>query len=228
MSKSFDIVFALWPRCAQLDFLGAFEVFAHLPGANLRLASQDGGDLTAGLGLKLRDVEKLRDIERCDLLFVPGTADMAAATTPEMLEQIRRLAENARYVTSICTGSLILGQAGLLNGRRCATHWAFLQQLARYGAIPDPARTVRDGKYMTGGGVSASIDFALMVAAEIVDETYAQMLQLYIEYTPSPPFNSGHPSTASPEVISALRDKYGEKLARIGGVVPVPVTPEHR
>ncbi|MET0456518.1 MAG: DJ-1/PfpI family protein [Mycobacterium sp.] len=222
MSKPFEIVFALWPKCAQLDFLGAYEIFAHLPGANIRLASQDGGDLTAALGLKLREVERLQDIERCDLLFVPGTADMSAATTPEMLEQLRRLAEDASYVTSICTGSLILGQAGLLKGRRSATHWAFLQQLPQYGAIPDPARMVRDGKYMTGGGVSASIDFALMVAADIADDTYAQMLQLYIEYTPSPPFNSGHPSTASPEVLSALRDKFGEKLGRIGGVIPVP------
>lgn len=220
MSDSFDIVFALWPRCAQLDFLGAYEIFAHLPGARIRLASEDGGDLTAALGLELKGLERLDDIERCDLLFVPGTADMSAATTPAMLAQLRRLAEDAHYVTSVCTGSLVLGMAGLLQGRRSATHWAFLDELPKYGAIPDPARTVRDGKYLSGGGVSASIDFALMVAAELVDDTYAQMLQLYIEYAPEPPFNSGHPSTASPQVLAALKAKFGEKLAKIGGAIP--------
>ncbi|MGE0214482.1 DJ-1/PfpI family protein [Mycolicibacterium sp.] len=220
MSDSFDIVFALWPRCAQLDFLGAYEIFAHLPGARIRLASEDGGDLTAALGLELKGLERLDDIERCDLLFVPGTADMSAATTPAMLAQLRRLAEDAHYVTSVCTGSLVLGMAGLLQGRRSATHWAFLEELPKYGAIPDPARTVRDGKYLSGGGVSASIDFALMVAAELVDDTYAQMLQLYIEYAPEPPFNSGHPSTASPQVLAALKAKFGEKLAKIGGAIP--------
>ncbi|MGP3535579.1 DJ-1/PfpI family protein [Microbacterium sp. RD1] len=222
MSTSFDIVIAVWPKVAQLDFLGAWEIFAHLPGANIRIASEEGGDLDAALGLKLRDVERLGDIERCDLLFVPGTADMTAATTPGMLRELARLAEDATYVTSVCTGSLILGMAGVLEGRRSATHWAFLQELPRYGIIPDPARTVRDGKYMSGGGVSASIDFALMVAAEVAGDTYAQMLQLYIEYNPEPPFNSGHPSTASPEVLDALRNTYGEKLAKIGGVIPVP------
>ncbi|VVJ21863.1 ThiJ/PfpI family protein [Amycolatopsis camponoti] len=220
MTKTFDIVFALWPRCAQLDFLGAYEVFAHLPGANLRLASEHGGDLTGALGLPLRDVEKLSDIERCDLLFVGGTADMSAATTPGMLQQLRRLGEDARYVTSICTGSLILGQAGLLRGRRSATHWAFLDQLAQYGAIPDPARTVRDGKFWSGGGVTACVDFALELMADIEDPTYAQMIQLYIEYNPAPPFGSGHPSTAPAEVVEALRARFGEKLGKIGGVVP--------
>ncbi|MCP9970346.1 DJ-1/PfpI family protein [Actinomadura madurae] len=222
MSKSFDIVFALFPRCAQLDFIGAYEVFAHLPDANIRLASENGGDLTAALGLKLREVERLRDIERCDLLFVPGTADLSAATTPGMLEQLRRLAEDAGYVTSVCTGSLILGQAGLLQGRRSASHWAFLEQLPQYGAIPDPARIVRDGRFMSGGGVTACIDFALTVAAEHVDDTWAQMIQLYIEYAPSPPFDAGHPSTAPAEVLEAVRDRYGEKLAKIGGVIPEP------
>jgi cyclohexyl-isocyanide hydratase len=220
VSTSFDIVLVLFPRVAQLDFLGAYEVFAHLPDVRIRLASEDGGDLDAALGLKLRDVERLRDIERCDLLFVPGTADLEAATTPHVLEQLRRLAEDASYVTSVCTGSLVLAQAGLLEGRRSASHWAFLQQLPQYGAIPDPARLVRDGKFMSGGGVTACVDFALMVAAEIVDDTWAQMIQLYIEYAPAPPFEAGHPSTASPEVIEAVRDRFGEKLARIGGVIP--------
>jgi cyclohexyl-isocyanide hydratase len=220
LSKSFEIVFVLFPKVAQLDFLGAYEILAHLPGANIRLASPEGGDLTAALGLPLRGLERLRDIERCDLLFVPGTAYLEAATTPEMLEQLRRLAEDASYVTSVCTGSLVLAQAGLLKGRRSACHWALLQQLPQYGAIPDPARIVRDGKYMSGGGVSASIDFALMLAAEIADETWARMLQLYIEYTPDPPFDSGHPSTASPEVLAAFWDVFGEKLGKIGAVVP--------
>ena len=128
-----------------------------------------------------------------------------AMADPVFMSEIKRLAAGARYVTSVCTGSLILGAAGLLKGRRAACHWAWRDQLALFGAIPDPARVVRDGNVFTGGGVTAGIDFALTLAAEIAGPEFAQGIQLGLEYAPAPPFNSGRPETAPPEVLKAVQ-----------------------
>jgi transcriptional regulator GlxA family with amidase domain len=123
------------------------------------------------------------------------------------MNQVRRLASGARYVTSVCTGSLILGAAGLLKGRRAACHWAWRDLLAPFGAIPDPARVVRDGDIITGGGVTAGIDFALTLAAEIAGPDYAQAIQLNLEYAPAPPFDAGRPETAPPEVLALVLER---------------------
>jgi transcriptional regulator GlxA family with amidase domain len=122
---------------------------------------------------------------------------------PAVLEDLRRLSGSARYVTSVCTGSLILAASGLLKGKRSACHWACLNILKEYGAIPDPARVVQDGSFISGGGVTSGIDFALTVAAEIAGPLAAQTAQLFIEYNPAPPFRAGHPSVAPREVIAA-------------------------
>ena len=126
------------------------------------------------------------------------------------MAQVRRLAGGARYLTSVCTGSLILGAAGLLQGRRAACHWAWRSLLPLFGAIPDEGRVVRDGNIITGGGVTAGIDFALTVAAELAGETVAQALQLNIEYAPAPPFNAGRPETAPPEVLALVNRRMAE------------------
>ncbi|WP_404478850.1 DJ-1/PfpI family protein [Novosphingobium sp. BL-52-GroH] len=147
----------------------------------------------------------MADIERCDLLCIPGGADQSAITAPDMLAEIRRLAASSRYITSVCNGSLILGAAGLLHGIRSACHWAMRERLAEYGAIPDHGRVVRDGHIITGGGVTAGIDFALTCASEISGELVAQAIQLLIEYAPAPPFDCGRPETASPAVMHALQ-----------------------
>ena len=127
----------------------------------------------------------MAEIERCDLLFVPGGfAATEAANDAAFMREFRRLAASARYLTSVCTGSLILGAAGLLKGKRAACHWAWRDLLPLFGAIADPARVVRDGDVITGGGVTAGIDFALVVAAEIGGEALAQSLQLALEYAP--------------------------------------------
>ena len=127
----------------------------------------------------------MAEIERCDLLFVPGgIAATEAANDEVFMREFRRLAATARYLTSVCTGSLILGAAGLLKGKRAACHWAWRDLLPLFGAIPDPARVVRDGNVITGGGVTAGIDFALVVAAELGGEELAQSLQLALEYAP--------------------------------------------
>jgi transcriptional regulator GlxA family with amidase domain len=128
------------------------------------------------------------------------------------MAEIRRLGAEARYLTSVCTGSLILGAAGFLRGRRAACHWAWRDMLRLFGAEPDDARVVRDGDIITGGGVTAGIDFALTVAAELAGETFAQALQLNIEYAPAPPFNAGRPETAPAEVLALVEAKLATLL----------------
>jgi transcriptional regulator GlxA family with amidase domain len=129
------------------------------------------------------------------------------------MREFRRLAASARYLTSVCTGSLVLGAAGLLKGKRAACHWAWRHLLPLFGAIPDPARVVRDGNVITGGGVTAGIDFALVVAAEIGGDALAQSLQLALEYAPAPPFDAGRPETAPPEILAATKARLAPQLA---------------
>ncbi len=131
----------------------------------------------------------------------------------EFLAALRRLAGSARYVTSVCTGSLLLAAAGLLTGKRAACHWAWRDSLAAFGVIPDPARVVRDGNIITGGGVTAGIDMALTVLAEIAGVDYAQAVQLAIEYAPMPPFDSGRPERARPEIVAAARQRLDASRA---------------
>jgi transcriptional regulator GlxA family with amidase domain len=130
-----------------------------------------------------------------------------------LVANIRRLALGARYITSVCTGSLIVGAAGLLQGKRSACHWAYRDLLPIFGAIPDAARVVRDGNFISGGGVTAGIDFALTLAAELTDERTAQAVQLALEYAPSPPFEAGRPDIAPPDVLVEVRERYASTLA---------------
>ncbi|WP_220129733.1 DJ-1/PfpI family protein [Sphingomonas chungangi] len=208
-----EIVFILYPDFTQLDFASPYEVFCRLPGARVRIASPDGGDLRTEHGLTFRGVERLSDIDRCDLLCIPGGLDQSRITQPDALDDIRRLAAGATYVTSVCNGSLVLGAAGLLHGKRSACHWAMRDRLAEHGAIPDPARIVRDGNVITGGGVTAGIDFALVCAAAIAGDVAAQLIQLTIEYAPEPPFHAGRPETAPPEVMAAFARLAGGSAA---------------
>ena len=208
MSVDFPVVFALYPNITQLDFTGPHEVFARLPGARCILASVAGGTLEAGRGMTFAGVRRLKDVESCELLCVPGGfGTIQALEDPEFLAALRRLAGSARYVTSVCTGSLLLAAAGLLTGKRAACHWAWRDSLAAFGVIPDPARVVRDGNIITGGGVTAGIDMALTVLAEIAGVDYAQAVQLAIEYAPMPPFDSGRPEGARPEIVAAARQR---------------------
>jgi transcriptional regulator GlxA family with amidase domain len=209
MAAEFSVVFALYPRVTQLDFTGPHEVLARLPGARCILASRTGGDLEADGGIVFAGVRRLADIERCALICVPGGfGTIEAIEDQELLTQLRRLAGSARYVTSVCTGALVLGAAGLLKGRRATSHWAWRDALSAFGATPDPARVVRDGNVITGGGVTAGIDFALTVMAEIAGDDYAQSVQLSIEYAPAPPFNSGRPELAPAHILAGTQQRY--------------------
>lgn len=210
--EPFHIVFALFPDVTHLDFTGPHQIFSRLPGAQVVVASQAGGEIEAD-GLVFARLARLADIERCDLLCVPGGFGTTQAMADEAyLGQLRRLAAGARYVTSVCTGSLLLGAAGLLRGKRAACHWAWRDQLSLLGAIPDPARVVRDGNLFTGGGVTAGIDFALTIAAEIAGPDVAQAIQLAVEYAPAPPFDAGRPETAPPAVLERVRGIYARGM----------------
>jgi cyclohexyl-isocyanide hydratase len=144
---------------------------------------------------------------------VPGGFGVEQAICDRRLvEFLRRRGAQARYVTSVCTGAFVLGAAGLLRGRRATTHWAYHALLGRVGAIPERARVVRDGNLFTGGGVTSGIDFALTLAAEIAGEAVARRIQLAIEYDPQPPFDSGNPDRAAPDVVAALDARYRERL----------------
>jgi cyclohexyl-isocyanide hydratase len=200
-----QVVFALYPNFTQLDFAGPYEVFARMPNTRVRIASPDGGDLVTEHGLTYRGLEKLADIERCDLLCIPGGLDQGRIMARDALAEIRRLAGSAMYITSVCSGSLVLGAAGLLTGRQSACHWAMRSKLADYGAIPNGGRVVRDGNIITGGGVTSGIDFALVCVAAICGDEAAQLIQLIIEYAPEPPFMSGRPETAPPAVLAAFK-----------------------
>jgi cyclohexyl-isocyanide hydratase len=208
MSSEFVVVFALYPRVTQLDFTGPFEVFARLPGARCLLASTDGGAITAEGGITFSNVLKMADIPQCALLCVPGGfGTLEAMQDPLYLSQLRRLAAHARFVTSVCTGSLLLAAAGLLRGKRAACHWAWRDLLADFDVTPDPARIVRDGNIISGGGVTAGIDMALSVMAEIAGADYAQTVQLALEYAPEPPFDCGRPERARPAIVAAARKR---------------------
>lgn len=198
----FQIVFAIYPGMTQLDFTGPHQFLSRMPNSEVIVASPTGGDVPAE-GLVFAGTVPLTGVTHCDLICVPGgLAATQVAQDESFIGAVRRVALGARYITSVCTGSLILGAAGLLKGKRAACHWAWRGLLPIFGAIPDSRRVVRDGNIITGGGVTAGIDFALTVVAEVAGEPFAQYLQLGLEYAPEPPFNCGSPDLASPELVA--------------------------
>ncbi|PCE34244.1 DJ-1/PfpI family protein [Burkholderia ubonensis] len=222
-SDPLNILIVNYDGGTLLDFAGPSEIFHRLPNTNVRYASLNGGNVTLEFGVVYGKTERLADIEKTDLILVPGGSDLSVPMRPEYQAQIRRLAESAKHITSVCNGSLVLAATGVLKGKRSACHWAFVNKLSEYGAIPVPDRFVEDdhGRFMSGGGVTAGIDFALRVATKLRGRQAAEFTQLAIEYDPAPPLHSGHPRDARPEVI-AMVDKElpgaSRGLARIPGV----------
>jgi transcriptional regulator GlxA family with amidase domain len=210
MAEPIRIVFAIYPGMTQLDFTGPFEFLRRVPDAETIIASAVGGAVEAE-GLTIAGTTRLSTIPDCTLICVPGgVVATAVALDQDFIGEVKRLAGTARYITSVCTGSLILGAAGLLKNKRAACHWAWRDLLPLFGAIPDPGRVVRDGNIITGGGVTAGIDFALTVVAELAGPDFAQTVQLGLEYAPAPPFNAGRPELAPPNVVagySAVMEK---------------------
>ena len=196
----------VFPRVQQLDLIGPHEVFAALPDVHVHLIWKDRAPLAASSGLLLTPDTTFADCPPLDVICVPGGAGInALLEDAATLDFLRVQAAHARYVTSVCTGALVLGAAGLINGHRATTHWASHELLALFGAEPVHARVVRDGKLVTGGGVTAGIDFALTLVAELCGRETAERVQLWLEYAPEPPFAAGHPSTAPQAVLDAVR-----------------------
>jgi transcriptional regulator GlxA family with amidase domain len=186
-----------------------------MPGAEAIIASKDGGALVTEMGLTFANLRGLADIDRADMIMIPGgPGQTEAMLDPVFMAEVKRLGESATYVASVCTGSLILAAAGLLTGKRAGSHWAYRDLLAAFGAVPDDARVVRDGNAITGGGVTAGIDIALSIVADIAGEKVAKMIQLAIEYAPAPPFNSGRPETAEPETVAAVKQMFSAFAAQ--------------
>ncbi|HUB10543.1 MAG TPA: DJ-1/PfpI family protein [Acetobacteraceae bacterium] len=196
----------LFPRMTQLDLTGPLEVFTKLPDAEVLLLWKTLQPVEAESGLRLLPYATLRDHKPLDVVCVPGGAGVnALMEDADVLDWLRKQASHARYVSSVCTGALVLGAAGLLHGKRATTHWAYRDLLSAFGAIPTPGRVVRDGNLFSGGGVTAGIDFALTMAAELAGPVQAQSIQLQIEYAPAPPFDAGTPDAAPPEVLRAVQ-----------------------
>jgi len=196
----------LFPRLTQLDMTGPFEVFSRVPGGKVHLVWKTKDPVRADTGLAMLPDTDFATCPPLDVLCVPGGPGVAALMEDEaVLGFLRAQAAGARFVTSVCTGALVLGAAGLLKGRRATTHWASHDFLAALGAEPVQGRWVRDGSLVTGGGVTAGIDFALALVAELHSPDAAQAIQLQIEYAPAPPFAAGSPETAPPAVLAAAK-----------------------
>ena len=200
------IGFLLFPKVQQLDLTGPFEVFASLPDVQIHLVAATMDPVTTATGLCLLPTTIFATCPRLDVLCIPGGAGVnGLLTDATTLAFVQKQAAEVRYLTSVCTGALVLGAAGLLRGRRATTHWNAHDLLPAYGAIPVKDRVVRDGNLLTGGGVTAGIDFALTLVAEIAGQAAAEAIQLNLEYAPAPPFDAGTPDRASPGVVAAVR-----------------------
>jgi cyclohexyl-isocyanide hydratase len=208
MTAPLQIGLVLFPKVTQLDFTGPLQVFSSLPGAQVHLIWKRIEPVPSDSVMTLTPTASFADCPQLDVICVPGgagTDDMI--NDEEMLAFLRRQAGHAKYVTSVCTGSLVLGAAGLLKGYRATTHWNAMDCLPPFGAIPTHIRVCVDRNRVTGGGVTAGIDFALTLISLLADRRTAEMIQLRLEYNPAPPFNAGSPDAASSEIVAAMKER---------------------
>ncbi len=211
---AFRIGFLIFPDITQLDMSGPHEVLNNLPEAEIHLIWKTRDPIRAGGGLQLIPNTTFADCPQLDVICVPGGSGInRLLNDAETLAFLRHQAARARYVTSVCTGALVLGAAGLLKGKRAASHWMSREMLAAFGATPVAERVVTDGNIITGGGVTAGIDFGLVVAAQAFGEEVAKGIQLSIEYDPHPPFDAGSPERAGPVLVAAARAKSAKRQA---------------
>jgi len=217
----FHIIFLLFDGITQLDFTGPAQVLSRIPGAVIHTAAGNPGPVQTDSGFAILPSNGFTDCPQADLLCVPGGFGIRDVLGDETtLQFLRDQAAAARYVTSVCTGSLALGAAGLLQGKRATSHWAYTGLLGKFGATHEKARVVQDGKLITAGGVTSGIDFALTLVAEIAGQQRAESIQLALEYDPHPPFTSGHPDVADPELIALLQERVYDRAVRdLAGII---------
>ena len=215
MSSPLRIGCLVFPRVTQLDLTGPVQVFSSVPGAEVHLIWKRIEPVPSDSVLTLTPTTTFADCPQCDVICVPGgfgTDELV--NDKEVLDFLRKQAEGAKYITSVCTGSLVLGAAGLLKDYRAATHWSAMDVLALFGATPTHARVCVDRNRITGGGVTAGIDFALTLVSMLVNRTTAEAIQLRLEYNPAPPFNAGSPDTAPKEVLALMNERIAPFKAR--------------
>jgi cyclohexyl-isocyanide hydratase len=210
----FEIGFLLFPDITQLDLTGPYEVFIKFPEVRVHLVWKSRVPVAAGGGLQMIPSTTFAECPPLDLVCIPGGAGVnALLNDPDVLDFVRHQAAHARYVTSVCTGALVLGAAGLLRGKRAATHWMSREMLKAFGATPVTERVAIDGNTITGGGVTAGIDFALEVAAVAFGVDLAKVIQLGMEYDPHPPFDAGSPERAGPALVQQARASAAARQA---------------
>src|SRR5580692_7986192 len=208
MPNPLQIGILVFPKVTQLDFTGPLQVFSSLPDSQVHLIWKRIEPVASDTALTVLPTKSFADCPQLDVICVPGgagTDDMV--NDEEMLDFLRAQSRTAKYVTSVCTGSLVLGAAGLLDGYKATTHWTAMGYLEGYGALPTKTRVCVDRNRVTGGGVTAGIDFALTLVSILVDRPTAQTIQLRLEYNPAQPFDSGSPDTAPPETLARLKEK---------------------
>ena len=207
------IAFMLFPGITQLDLTGPAQFLSRLPDAKVDLVWDSLDPVPTDAGFSILPTATFADVPRADVLCVPGGMGVASVIDhPRALDWVRQVGGEATWVTSVCTGALVLGAAGLLRGYRATTHWAWHDLLSLFGAEPVQARTVIDRNRVTGGGVTAGIDFALTLMAQIAGEDHARAVQLALEYDPAPPFDAGTPEKAGPELV-AVYNARANRLA---------------
>jgi transcriptional regulator GlxA family with amidase domain len=200
------VVFTLYDDMTALDLVGPYQVFASTNTLDITLAASTAGPKRTDTGMVIHADKALSDVAEADVIVVPGTGQpLSPLGDTKLLEWLARMSPRATLTCSVCTGSLVLGAAGLLRGKRATSHWAALEVLRSFEAEAVSERVVWDGKLVTAAGVSAGIDMALSALARLTDEQTARMVQLGIEYDPQPPFNAGSPASAGPELVAAAR-----------------------
>ncbi|MEE4349689.1 MAG: DJ-1/PfpI family protein [Pacificimonas sp.] len=220
MTDPLNIGFLLYPNLTQLDMTGPAQVMGRMPGAALHFVWKSMEPVTDDMGLAFMPTTTLADCPQLDIVCVPGGYGCAAVMEDEAaLDWLVEQDRETRFTTSVCTGSLVLAAAGLLNGRTAACHWSWRDQLSLFGATPSADRVVEDGKYITGGGVMAGIDFGFRIAEKLFGRDYAESLQLGLEYDPAP-LGGGTPETARPEILEATKAAMnargmGDRLADV-------------
>jgi len=211
----FHIIFLLFDGITQLDFTGPAQALCRLPGAVVHTAAKQVQPIQTDSGCALLPSTSLADCPQADLLCVPGGFGIKDVITDDAtIDFIQHQAQAARYVTSVCTGSLALGAAGLLQGKKATCHWAYTQLLDKFGAEYVEQRVVQDGRLFTAGGVTSGLDFAFTIIAEIAGKQVAEAIQLTMEYDPAPPINSGHPRSADPALVASLKTRFFDKAEK--------------